>query len=75
MGSDEALKLRHTRATEKLKEVANRKLKSGSATQTAFVVGLKLGITGQTVLNYLNGNCRDGFLTEALTMEFRKLKN
>jgi len=68
------LKERHESAFKKLRIEANKKLTNREATQIAAKVGIGVGVSGQTVINYLNGKCKDGFITEALTAEFKKLK-
>lgn len=74
MVSKDKFKNRHKVALDKLQIVAFKKQRKGMNTQIAAEVGSKLGISGQTVLNYLNGNPKDGFLTEAITEEFKKLQ-
>ena len=65
---------RHNTAVKRLQEVASKKEKKNKNTQIAAIVGEKLGISGQTVINYLNGQAKDGYTTEALIAEYKQLK-
>jgi len=40
----------------------------------ALNIGAILGVSFQTVVNYVYGKAKDGFLTEAICNEFKKLK-
>lgn len=69
-----ALLERHKKASKMLNDIANKKMEKGRSTQIAAEVGLKIGISAQTVINYVGGTCKDGYTTEALIAEFKKLK-
>lgn len=69
-----ALIERHKKSSEILRNISAKKMEKRRSTQIAAEVGLKIGVSAQTVLNYIGGNCKDGYTTEALISEFRKLK-
>lgn len=55
-------------------ELGRIELPKSIGTETCMKVGASLGITGTTVLNYLKGNIKDGYLAEAIYKEFKILK-
>lgn len=69
------LKERHEASLRKLKEIAEKKFKNSKKSMICGQVAAELNTTGQTVINYVNGNCarKDGFFTEALIEEFKKI--
>lgn len=68
------LKQRHDEALKKLSLAAKNKLPNGRSSQIESLIGEKVGVSGQTVRNYLNGKSNDGFTTEALTKAFKEFK-
>lgn len=57
----------------KLKRLSLKKTAPGKTTMTAAYIGQQLGITGQTVSNFLKGKGRNGYLAEAMIEEYEKL--
>jgi predicted transcriptional regulator len=45
-----------------------------TATRICWAIGENLNITGQTVINYVNGDIKDGYLAESIYNEFKRLK-
>ena len=72
--SKEKLQHRHLQAVVKLQSVANPKVFKYGLMKCAKAIGDELEITDQTVINYLSGRVRDGYLTEAITQQFKTLK-
>lgn len=70
---NESICKRHREAHNKLKAAASKFIGKGS-TMAFKVVGKNVGCSHITVSNYVNGDYKDGFLTEAITAEFKKLK-
>ncbi len=64
---------RHKMAHAGLVDAA-RKFMGEGRTKAYYVVSQRVGCSDVTVRNYVNGKCSDGFLTEAITKEFKKLK-
>ena len=48
--------------------------KDGTATGICWTIGQSLKISGPTVINYLSGNVKDGYLGEAIYSEFKRLR-
>lgn len=73
--SKEILHKRMTTAYEELAKIAFKKTKNIGTTVTYAMVGMHLGITGQTVRNYVKGKCKNGngYIIESLIEEFKKL--
>lgn len=67
------IKERHKEAHKKLTRIANPVIARKGLKHTCTHVGDRLDISFQTVINYLSGRCKDGFLTEAITNEFQNL--
>ena len=72
--SKDLLKQRHLEAVVKLQSLANPKVFKWGLMKCSKVVADKLGITDQTVINYLSGRTKDGYLTDAIIKEFKSLK-
>lgn len=72
---EEQLHLRMKTAYDELRKIAKLKIPAGKSTLIHGQVGAVLGITGQTVFNYLIRTTikSNGFLIEALIEEFKKL--
>ena len=62
-------------AYKELAKVALIKTRDAGTTLTYAIIGTHLGITGQTVRNYVKGKCKNGngYVIEALITEFNKL--
>ena len=60
------IKQRHKETDRALNKAAQRVINSRSLRRWAQVAGDKHGFTGQTIINYLYGMGKDGFLKEAL---------
>jgi hypothetical protein len=76
MTPKEQLEERHNKAIETLQKVAKPKVEKHTIMPCAYAIASKLGISAQTVINYYdrkNKNNGDGFLTEAITKEFKNL--
>lgn len=67
------LKQRHKIATEELMKIAKPILDVKQNNEILNKIAKKVGVSDMTVLNYSYGRCKDGFLTEAITDEFKKL--
>ena len=74
MTAKEQLQKRHDEAAEKLKAVCQPKIEKHGRNACAKLICDNLGVSFQTVVNYTYGNAKDGFLTEAITKEFKSLK-
>ena len=73
MDAKTELKKRHVTAAQLLQKTANpHTYVHGLVVCAAHVAG-KLGVSTNTVLNYLSGRTKDGYLTEAITKEFKEL--
>ncbi len=67
------LKKRMEDACKELSKIASEKTPANETTNTYVKVGIKLGITGQTVYNYIQGKGGNGYLIESIIEEFKKL--
>lgn len=70
---NESICKRHMEAHNKLKAAAAKWTGNG-VTLIYKTIGKRVGCSHITVSNYVNGDYKDGFLTEAITAEFKKLK-
>ena len=75
MTAIDKLKIRHRAAVEKLKKVAAPKFDKYGILVCTKVISKNLDISDTTVMNYVGGRVKDGFLTEALIAEFKSLNN
>lgn len=66
------LKKRKDDAYEALRKIVNKKI-TENATNTYHILGITLGVTGQTVYNYTKGKGNDGFFVEALIEQIELL--
>ncbi len=66
---------RHSAIKIKLQELSASKIKSGKAVIVCKVVGGELGLSGQTVYNYINGKINDGYLAEVIYKALKKYKS
>lgn len=56
-----------------LQGLANEKCKNKVASMVYSAIGIKVNKTGQTILNYISGNAKDGYLLDAIIEEFKML--
>lgn len=68
------LKMRHDLAKAKLKSVAMPKIEKHTLKEVINPVAKNLNVAPQTVVNYIYGRAKDGFLTEAIMEEVKSLK-
>ncbi len=62
---------RRNDAIKELKAVVEKNVPAGKSTNAYHTVGVKFGITAQTVYNYIEGKGKDGYLIDALIEEFK----
>lgn len=74
MTAKEQLKERHEEAIQKLKTAALPKIEKNGLKKACGSVAINVGVSRQTVANYVYGMAKDGFLTEILIKEFKNLK-
>lgn len=74
MKAKQELKERHEAAIDKLKMVALPKIEKMGLKKVCELVAPNVGVSRQTVGNYVYGMAKDGFLTECLIKEFKALK-
>ena len=74
MTSKEQLQRRHLKAVVSLQKVANPKVFQWGLMECAKAIAPKLEVTPQTVINYLSGRVKDGYLTESIAEEFKNLE-
>lgn len=63
------LQQRHIKTDKQLRDAAGKVVNGKSARKWAEEMGEKYNVTGQTILNYIHGMGKDGFLKEALLTE------
>jgi hypothetical protein len=68
------LSKRHNEADKLIKQLADEKLKGAVCKPIYIKVGAKLGISEQTVANYVKRGGADGYLKDAIIEELRKIK-
>lgn len=73
MLAKQQLQKRHSEAYLKLHKVANPKIKKKGLVVCCTLVATELGVSSQTVINYIGSRGKDGYLTEAITQQFRKV--
>ncbi len=74
MNAKEALKERHQRSIASLLKAAEKKTSQYGLVNSSYEVGKKVGVSSNTVINYLMGKGKDGYLREAITWEFKQLQ-
>ena len=74
MNAKQELKQRHLQAVGVLQKTANPITSSEGLVKCSKIVSKNLGVSPQTVMNYLLGRGKDGYLTEAITTQFKTLK-
>ena len=72
MEAKKQLKLRHKDSIIELKKAAAPYIDKG-LNDAAKKIGKNIGVSFQTVVNYVYGKTKDGYLTEAITKEFLSL--
>lgn len=65
---------RHNTAKSTLKKAAKPFIDDNTIRSKSKQIADILGVSFQTVLNYVYGMTNDGFLTEAITKELKKFK-
>lgn len=73
MEAKKQLRQRHKEACEGLKKAAIQYIDNNTLNSEAVKIGKRLGVSYQTVVNYVYGKSKDGYLTEAITKEFQSL--
>ncbi len=71
MEAKKQLRQRHKKACVLLKKVASPHIENSTLNSEALKIGKRLGVSFQTVVNYVYGKSKDGYLTEAITKEFQ----
>lgn len=74
MEAEKKLKLRHEKASAELKKVAIKYIDNNTLNKEAEKIGKSLGVSFQTVVNYVYGKAKDGYLTDAITELFKSIK-
>lgn len=67
------LNTRHKEAIKTLQEVATPKTKEKGLVFLSEAIAKNLKRSPQTIMNYIKGRGKDGYLTEAITKEFQSL--
>ena len=72
----DALRIRMEKAYAKLNKLANERIPEGRAKIVYEIIAFDLGISGQTVANYVNKKSAkaNGFMIEAITEQIEKIK-
>lgn len=73
MEAKKQLRQRHKEACMELKKAALPYIDGNTLNLEAVKIGRRLGVSFQTVVNYVYGKSKDGYLTEAITKEFQSL--
>lgn len=73
MEAKKQLKQRHKESRVALKKIATPYIDDNTLNAKALKIGENLGVSFQTVVNYVYGKSKDGYLTEAITKEFQSL--
>jgi hypothetical protein len=63
-------KTKHKEIKGRLTSMSFRKTKGIGVIDICNAIGKKLGFSGQTIYNYLQGRIKDGYLAEAICKEF-----
>lgn len=74
MTTKEQLEERHQKAIDNLKKVAKGKIYVHGLYKTAKIIAENLDLSTDTVINYVSGRTKDGFLTDAIAKEYKTLK-
>ena len=69
------VKQRHDKVNKVLNKAAQPVIESGKLRGWAKEAGKRYGLTGQTIINYLYGMGKDGFIKEALLEDLSKQSN
>ena len=73
MDAKTLLQERHDKAKRKLMIIAEKKVFMYGLIKCSTEIAEKFGVSSQTIINYINGKCSDGYFTEALIKEFKAL--
>jgi predicted transcriptional regulator len=73
MTAKQELKKRHQLAIDELKKVALPKIEKEGVKPVCEKISATIGVSYQTIANYVYGMAKDGFLTEQITKEFKKI--
>lgn len=65
------IRTRHKEAHKELLKIANPVINKYGIVKSAGIVARRLLVSDQTVINYIYGRCKDGFLTEAIMHEYQ----
>lgn len=74
MEAKKQLRQRHKEACLELKKIASPYIDNTTLNAEAVKIGRELGVSFQTVVNYVYGKSKDGYLTEAIIDQFKKIK-
>jgi len=74
MTAKEELRKRHQKAIATLNKVAVPIIEKYGLNKSCTDIGRILGVSYQTVVNYVYGRVKDGYLCEAIIKEFKKIK-
>ena len=64
------LKARHKAAVKELQEISAPITKEKGLVLTSKQIAKNLSVSPQTIMNYIDGRGKDGYLTEAISKEF-----
>jgi len=67
------LQKRHHAANKEIVKLANILLENNPRSKIAGIVADELGLHINTIINYMHGRTSDGFTTEAIIEELKKL--
>jgi predicted transcriptional regulator len=65
------LKAKHKTIQKELKDVSLPITNEHGLVNTSTVVAKKLKVSPQTIMNYLSGRVKDGYLAEAIIQEYK----
>lgn len=71
MEAKKQLRQRHKEACLELKKAASPFIENETLNKVAIAIGKNVGVSFQTVVNYVYGKSKDGYLTEAMTQQFK----
>jgi hypothetical protein len=63
----------HNKANLELKKVSDPKIEKIGIISCSKIVAKHLNVSSQTIVNYILGTGKDGFLTQLIIAEFKKL--
>lgn len=71
MTAFEELNTRHKSIKKELRDISQPVVTEHGLVSTSTVVAKKLKVSPQTVMNYLSGRVKDGYLAEAIIQEYK----